>query len=147
MDRFKLTPVKKFSYLNKPVYWLKFFLLKIAHVSLLIVIPYLYTPFSFVQIIGVYLIAQMLASAFLVLMILGTHWADVDFFQADEQNTIAHSWHRHAFFTACDWQPKPRWLTHFLGGLDLHLTHHLLPGYSNRHYPELAHQVQKLAAQ
>jgi linoleoyl-CoA desaturase len=34
-----------------------------------------------------------------------------------------------------------------LGGLDLHLTHHLLPGFSNRHYPLLADQVQQLARQ
>ena len=147
LDRFKKTPLKKFSYLDQPGYWLKFFLIKIAHLSLLIIIPYLYLPFSLGQIIGIYLLVQMLVSAFLVLMILGTHWADVDFLQADENNAIAHSWHRHAFLTACDWQPKPRWLNHFLGGLDLHLTHHLLPGFCNRHYPQLADKVQQLAAE
>lgn len=145
LDRFHQTPLKKFSYLNHKIYWLKFFLLKIAHVILLIVIPATLLSFSLWQIIVIYLAAQMLVSSFLVLMILGTHWADVDFFQADQKNKMPHSWQRHAFLTACDWQPKPRWLNHFLGGLDLHLTHHLLPGYSNRHYPALADIIQQLS--
>jgi linoleoyl-CoA desaturase len=145
LDRFHKTPLKKFSYLNRPGYWLKFFSLKIAHVMLLIVIPALVLDLTLWKSLLIYLCAQMLVSAFLVLMILGTHWADVEFFQADDQNKIPHSWHRHAFLTACDWQPNPGWINHFLGGLDLHLTHHLLPGFSNRHYPELAKTVEKLA--
>jgi linoleoyl-CoA desaturase len=147
LDRFQKTPLQKFSYLNQPRYWLKFFSLKIAHVMLLIAIPAMVLDLALWKILLIYLCAQMLVSAFLVLMILGTHWADVEFFQADEKNTISHSWHRHAFLTACDWQPNPRWINHILGGLDLHLTHHLLPGFSNRHYPLLADQVQQLARQ
>lgn len=147
LDRFQKTPLQKFSYLNQPGYWLKFFSLKIAHVMLLIVIPALVLDLALWKILLIYLCAQMLVSAFLVLMILGTHWADVEFFQADDQNKIPHSWYRHAFLTACDWQPNPRWISHFLGGLDLHLTHHLLPGFSNRHYPELAKTVEKLATE
>ncbi len=145
LDRFQKTPLQKFSYLKKPGYWLKFFSLKTAHVTLLIVIPALVVNLALWKILLIYLCAQMLVSAFLVLMILGTHWADVEFFQADSQNRIPHSWHRHAFLTVCDWQPDPRWINYFLGGLDLHLTHHLLPGFCNRHYPELATRIENLA--
>jgi len=147
LDRFKKTPLKKFSYLNTSGYWIKFFTLKIAHLSLLIIIPAYCLQIPLWKILLICLCVQMLVSSFLVLMILGTHWADVDFFQADSENKIPHSWHRHAFLTACDWQPNPRWINHFLGGLDLHLTHHLLPGFSNRHYPELAKTVEKLATE
>ncbi len=144
LDRFQKTPLQKFSYVNRPKYWLKFFSLKIAHLMLLIVIPALVLDLALWKILLIYLCTQMLISAFLVLMILGTHWADVEFFQADK-NKIPHSWHRHAFLTACDWQPNPGWINYFLGGLDLHLTHHLLPGLCNRHYPELAKRVETLA--
>ena len=33
-----------------------------------------------------------------------------------------------------------------MGGLNLHLTHHLFPTYSHRHYPALAAIVERLAA-
>jgi linoleoyl-CoA desaturase len=145
LDRFGKTPLNKFAHLNNKTYWLKFLSLKVAHIFLLIVIPGLVLAIPFWQILIVYLIAQMLVSAFLVLMILGTHWADVDFFQADNENKIPHSWHRHAFLTACDWQPNPRWINYFLGGLDLHLTHHLLPSYSNLHYTAIADIIKNLS--
>lgn len=93
-----------------------------------------------------YLLGQMLASCFLVAMILGTHWAEVDFFQAGQDGSMPHDWYEHAFLTACDWTPRPRWLGYFFGGLHLHLTHHLFPTYSHRHYPALAAIVADVAA-
>lgn len=93
-----------------------------------------------------YVVGQMLASCFLVAMILGTHWADVAFFQPGADGRLPHTWHEHQFLTCCDWLPAPAWLGGLLGGLHLHLTHHLFPAYSHRHYPALARIVQQQAA-
>lgn len=147
-DRFGKTPLASFSYLNHWRYWLQFFLLKLAHLSLVFFLPLYFladTEISAWQILAIYLATQAFVSLFLVMSILGTHWADVEFFKADAEGRIPHSWHRHAFLTSCDWQARPAWLNTFLGGLDLHLTHHLLPGYCNRHYRALADIVAQLA--
>lgn len=148
LDRFGKTPLARFSYLNRPRYWIQFFFLKIMHLNVAVLIPLVAlhdTPVHWWQVVIVYLLTQAFVSWFLVITILGTHWADVEFFNPPEDNQIPHSWQRHAFLTACDWQPRPRWLNNWLGGLDLHLTHHLLPGYSNRHYAALADVVATLA--
>lgn len=148
LDRFGKTPLATFSYLKKPFYWMQFFLLKFLHLSVVFLIPLFAlsdTQIGWWQILLVYLIAQAFVSCFLVITILGTHWADVEFFNPAQDRKFPHSWHRHAFLTACDWQPRPRCLNNWLGGLDLHLTHHLLPGYSNRHYAALADIVAALA--
>jgi linoleoyl-CoA desaturase len=148
LDRFGKTPLARFSYLNQPRYWMQFLGLKIMHVTVVILLPLFAlrdTPIEWWQIILVYLITQAFISWFLVITILGTHWADVEFFQPPSDRKINHSWHRHAFLTACDWQPRPSWLNYWLGGLDLHLTHHLLPGFSHRHYAALADIVAALA--
>ncbi len=148
LDRFGKTPLATFSYLKQRRYWLQFFLLKFVHLGVVFLIPLLAlndTQIPWWQILVVYLLVQAFVSCFLVITILGTHWADVEFFYPATNNKIPHSWQRHAFLTACDWQPRPRWLNHWLGGLDLHLTHHLLPGYSNRHYAALADIVAVLA--
>ncbi|UNO25657.1 fatty acid desaturase [Pseudomonas amygdali] len=60
---------------------------------------------------------------------------------------MPHGWYRHNFATTCDWQTKPRWLHHVVGGLNFHLTHHLFPGWSHRHYPALANIIAELAPQ
>ena len=92
-----------------------------------------------------YLLGQMAASCFLVAMILGTHWADVAFFQPGADGKLPHTWHEHQFLTCCDWEPRPLALAHLLGGLHLHLTHHLFPSYSHRHYPALARITRQVA--
>lgn len=148
LDRFGKTPLAKFSYLKQRRYWVQFFVLKFLHISVVFLIPLIALQNTYVQwwqILIVYLLTQAFVSWFLVITILGTHWAEVEFFNPAQNNKIPHSWHRHAFLTACDWQPRPRWINNWLGGLDLHLTHHLLPGYSNRHYAALADIVAALA--
>jgi len=97
-------------------------------------------------VLAAYLCGQMLASCGLVALILGTHWAEVAFYRMPTDGRLRHSWHAHAFFTSCDWQPRPAWLGAWLGGLHLHLTHHLYPSYSHRHYAALAPEVRTVAA-
>jgi linoleoyl-CoA desaturase len=96
-------------------------------------------------VLGAYAAGQMLASCVLVSLILGTHWSEVEFFQPGADGAMPHTWYEHSFRTACDWSPRPAWLGHLLGGLDKHLTHHLFPTWSHRHYPALAAIVARLA--
>lgn len=92
-----------------------------------------------------YAVGQMCASLLVVFLLLGTHWAQAEFYPAPTGDSMPQGWYRHNFATACDWQPEPHWLEHLTGGLNYHLTHHLFPGWNHRHYPALAAALAEVA--
>lgn len=85
------------------------------------------------------------ASCVLVALILGTHWAEVEFFKPSRR-VLERDWYEHSFRIACDWSPRPAALSHSMGGLNYHLTHHLFPTWSHRHYRQLAAIVADVAS-
>lgn len=145
-DRLGKTPIAHEKTLRGASGWLIFVSAKILHMALTLVVPILMLPhISIGLIVAVYFAAQLVASFFVVAMILGTHWADVEFFLPDTNGVMPHTWTAQSFYTAVDWQPRPAWLTYWVGGLNLHLTHHLFPTINHRHYPALAEMVERTA--
>ncbi len=53
----------------------------------------------------------------------------------------------HTFATTFDWTPQPAWLGYWLGGINLHLTHHLFPHWHHRHYSALSRIIAQIASQ
>lgn len=143
-DRLGRTPLKHDKVLAGASGWAIFAVSKALHIVLTIALPLYFTPLSLGTVLAIYLLAQLLASCFLVATILGTHWADVAFFKAPADGLLPHTWHEHAFHTAIDWH-SPRWLRPLIGGLDRHLTHHLYPNHSHRHYVALSAIVEQAA--
>lgn len=129
--------------------WGVFLLSKLAHFTLALAIPLWLMPpeISATAIWLTYLLSQMLSSLVFVMLIVGTHWAKANFYQAPEQGKMVHGWYQHLFATTFDWQAKPLWVGYWLGGANLHLTHHLFPHWSHRHYPALAKIIAEVAAQ
>lgn len=143
-DHLNRTPVKKRSFLQGWRGWFVFVSAKILHISITLVLPIAFSNFSVVDIVLTYVCAQMLSSFCVVALILGTHWAQVDFFEPPQDGQMPHTWMQHSILTSVDWQPRPASLGYWLlGGLNWHLTHHLFPTLSHRHYPALAKMVQK----
>lgn len=148
LDRFGKTPLANEHRLSGSRGWAIFWLSKAAHLMIALVVPiYLLRDagIDWKEVLSCYIVGQMLASCFLVAMVLGTHWAEVEFFLPAADGVMPHTWCEHAFFTTCDWSPRPQWLGYWLGGLNFHLTHHLFPTYSHRHYKALASIVARLA--
>jgi linoleoyl-CoA desaturase len=140
-DRLGRTALREKNLLPGATGWLLFIGSKLGHLALALVLP-LYAAqahgLGWQVVVGTYLTAQMAASLFVVFMLLGTHWAQASFYQAPADGVMPHGWYAHNFATACDWFPEPRWLQWIMGGLNLHLTHHLFPGWHHRHYEALA---------
>lgn len=147
-DRLGKTPLAEKKILAGWQGWLLFLGSKIMHFTLVLIIPIMMAShhgISWQAILVTYLLTQMLASLIVVVLLLGTHWANATFYPAPEDGKMQHGWYQHNFATACDWNPSPQKLDELFGGLHLHLTHHLFPGWSHRHYPALAKIVQELA--
>lgn len=130
--------------------WAVFLLGKVGHLVIALLIPWLVMApqgLSFIALLAVYIVSQMFASLIFVVLILGTHWAKAKFYQPPETGLMPHGWYYHTFSTCYDWITKPDWLTYWLGGLNLHLTHHLFPDWNHRHYPALAKIIADIAPQ
>lgn len=148
-DRLGRTPLRDEPVLRGARGWALFVASKAAHFVLALGLPAWAMQAHGIGIgavAGVYLCAQMAASTFLVASLLGTHWARPEFFVVPADGRLAHSYDEHAFRTAVDWQPAPRALGYWMGGLNLHLTHHLFPTVAHRHLPALAAIVERVAA-
>ncbi|RQH05642.1 acyl-CoA desaturase [Paraburkholderia dinghuensis] len=146
-DRLGLTPLAKDRLLPGLGGWLKFVGSKLAHLGLFLILPLVVVAPStgYGPVIAAYVLGQMAASCLVVMLILGTHWADTHFYDVSDGAPLPHTREEHAFLTCCDWAARPHVLNGCLGGLNLHLTHHLFPMFSHRHYPELASIVERLA--
>jgi len=127
--------------------WAIFLASKCLHFSLALVIPafVLSAEFSFFTLLIIYLLCQMVSSLLFVMLIVGTHWAKSHFFEPPESGNMPHSWYQHVFTTTFDWQARPAWLGYWLGGANLHLTHHLFPNWHHRHYPALSQLIAEVA--
>lgn len=127
--------------------WTLFLAGKGGHFTLALGIPAYLLPenISFLTLLMVYLLSQMTSSLLFVMLIVGTHWAKANFFEAPEAGSMPHNSYQHVFATTFDWQTKPAWLGYWLGGANLHLTHHLFPNWNHRHYPALSQFIAELA--
>lgn len=94
-----------------------------------------------------YLLSQLLASLIFVMLIIGTHWAKGHTQLPPEEGKMAVGRLAHTFATTFDWTPQPAWLGYWLGGINLHLTHHLFPHWHHRHYPALSRIIAQIASQ
>lgn len=128
--------------------WLVFLIAKLLHISLTIILPIVLCPqFSPWLIILIYCLSQLCSSLIFVVLILGTHWAKATFYQAPADQKIPHGNTQHAFNTTLNWRLKSPLLEYWLGGLSLHLTHHIYPGFSHRHYQQLTLILHDIAKQ
>jgi linoleoyl-CoA desaturase len=147
LDRAGQTSVTKQMAQNGVHGWSVFFFGKGMHLMVALLIPLWVLPpiISALDIVLIYLCSQMLSSLLFVMLIIGTHWAKAKFFEAPESGQMPHGRYRHVFATTIDWQAKPRWLGYWIGGANLHLTHHLFPHWSHRHYPALSQIIGEIA--
>lgn len=121
---------------------------KLAHVGLFIVLPLLFTPFAWWQVL-----LGFAAMHFTCGVILGTVFQLAHVVEGAQQplpNTegvIPTDWTVHELLTTADFAPRSRWVTWFTGGLNFQIEHHLFPYVSHLHYPDIAPIVQRTAAE
>lgn len=147
-DRIGLTPVGEHMTPQGWRGWAAFLGSKAAHVALTMGLPLFVAgeQIGMGAILITYFLCQTTASLVFVLLILGTHWAKGRFYRPPADGCLPHGRWEHQFTTTFDWHTTPSWLAYWLGGMNMHLTHHVFPGWSHRHYPALGRIVAQVAA-
>lgn len=149
LDRCGLTPVTPHLARGGFMGWSLFLSSKLIHLTLTLLLPLwlLADRFGIMTMLAVYVLSQIGASLIFVMLIVGTHWAKGHTHHPAEHGKMPQGRLAHAFATTFDWTPTPAGMGYWLGGINLHLTHHLFPHWNHRHYPALSRMIARIAAQ
>lgn len=147
LDRGGLTPVTPHLAMRGASGWLVFLCGKGIHLAFCLLIPawWMADSFNITTILGVYVASQMASSLVFVMLVIGTHWAKGHAQLPPENGKMREGRLAHVFTTTFDWSTRPDWLGYWLGGLNLHLTHHLFPHWNHRHYHKLSRVIEAIA--
>lgn len=149
LDRAGLTPVTPHLMHHGIAGWSRFLVSKIGHMVIALGLPlWLLTDrFGVLAVLITWAVSQMVASLIFVMLIIGTHWAKGHHYLPPDEGQMPQGRLAHTFATTFDWLPTPAWMGYWLGGINLHLTHHLFPHWHHRHYPALSGIIANIAGQ
>jgi linoleoyl-CoA desaturase len=122
--------------------WTSFLTFKILHFTLMLFLPWYLLPYSFWQILLVYLFCGVIVSLVFIIMLVGTHFfEDAEFLEVPKNSFLEHTWAIHNLKTSCDWNPKSAFSRFISGGANCHAAHHLFPNVCHIHYGKITKLV------
>lgn len=115
---------------EKKIFWIG----KIIHITLFIILPFLLLGFSWWTLCYL-LIMHASASLFLAIVFQMAHVVEItEFYDVDDE---LDSWHVHEILTTADFATGSKFWSYLLGGLNFQVEHHLFRDVSHIHYPAL----------
>lgn len=132
---------------GKPRQEAAFFVLsKCLFLLRMIVLPALLLDFSLIQILGAFILLNVVASVTVTFALISTHVGEHSEFPIpDKDGKLPHSWVEHQFLTTCDFSTNNNLVTFLYDGFNHHLTHHLFPFISHAHYPKITILIKELS--
>ena len=125
--------------------WVILLCSKCWYLLLVFVIPLLYSPYTFQQILFTFLSYQVLCGIVIAAVFMPSHYFNGSMYF--ENKNKDYNWFEHQLSTTMDLSPDSRLVSFLLGGLNLNVAHHLYPHFCHTHYFELTKAVKKRAAQ
>lgn len=119
---------------------------KVVYVSYIFVIPLLFTPFAWWQIVIGILIMHYITGFILAIIFQPAHVIDgTEFPLPDEHNNLENNWAIHQLHTTTNFANRSRWFSWYIGGLNFQIEHHLFPNICHVHYRKISKIVQETA--
>lgn len=136
----KLTPWQNFKMLATTVF------LKLAYLSYILLLPVYVGGYSWLVVIGGFLILHAIAGMILSVVFQMAHCVDETSFPLpNEENKIMEDWAIHQMRTTMNFSHKHWFITWYVGGLNYQVEHHLFPSICHVHYPALSDIVRETA--
>ncbi len=118
--------------------YVRLFLGKIYYVSVLIILPSWWLPFSVGQVLLGFVLLHFAASMTVAMALVSAHVGEYSVYPAPDKNgMMPHSWAMHQIATTTDFAIHSPVVTHLFGGFNHHVVHHLFPNICHIHYPKL----------
>jgi linoleoyl-CoA desaturase len=126
--------------------WFILIFTKLFYVSYIVVIPILFSPLLWWQVLlGVFLM-HYITGFILAIIFQPAHVIEgTEFPLPDDNNQLENNWAIHQLLTTTNFGNKSRWFSWYVGGLNFQIEHHLFPGVCHVHYRKIAGIVRTTA--
>jgi linoleoyl-CoA desaturase len=126
--------------------WTVLILTKVVYFSYIFVVPILFLPFAWWQILTGFVIMHYVAGFILGIIFQPAHVVEgTEYFQPDQTGSIENTWAIHQLLTTTNFAHKNRILSWYVGGLNYQVEHHLFPNVCHVHYRNISGIVESTA--
>ena len=125
--------------LDKGKQFRKLLFYKMAYWSFIFVLPIIFSPFSWWQIVLGWLVMNMVAGFILTVTFQLAHVVEgVSFPAPSEEGKMENEWMIHQLKTTANFAKNSKLITWFVGGLNFQIEHHLFPNICHIHYDKIS---------
>lgn len=119
---------------------------KVFYYTYTLVLPLIYLDVPWYSIVAGFVVMHFFLGFTIALIFQPNHFNESSTFpEADEDGSISNDYISHIFDTTVDYARGYPFTTWILGGLNLHVIHHMFPGICHVHYPALTRIVKSTA--
>jgi len=122
------------------------FVAKAFYYTYMLVLPLHFLSVPWYSIVLGFIVMHFFLGFTIALIFQPNHFnEEASFPEADEEGHIANNYINHIFDTTVDYARGNPFATWILGGLNLHVVHHMFPGICHVHYPALTKIIKSTA--
>lgn len=127
--------------------WAWLILTKIFYYSYALALPILFTSLPWYHIVLGFLLMHYVAGFVLAIIFQPAHVMEDHTFEdvKEGEDTIEENWAVHQLKTTCNFAPKNKILSWYVGGLNYQVEHHLFPNICHVHYRKISKIVRETA--
>lgn len=119
---------------------------KVVFVGYIFVIPLLFTPLLWWQVLLGVILMHYVAGFMLAIIFQPAHVIEgTEYPELNENRCLEHNWAVHQLLTTTNFANGNRWFSWYVGGLNFQIEHHLFPNICHVHYRQLAGIVRQTA--
>ena len=116
-----------------------------AYYSYLFILPIFFFGVSLKLVCVYFLIGHFINGLFLALVFVTGHLTENTAYPNLKDNTIENNWAVHVINTTGDYASKSKFMQWFVGGINLHVAHHLFPKICHVHYKNISPIIKQVA--
>lgn len=126
--------------------WMILIFTKVVYFTYIFLIPVLFTPLAWWQILIGILTMHYIAGFLLAIIFQPAHVIEgTEFPLPDVNDKLENNWAVHQLLTTTNFGNKSRWFSWYVGGLNFQIEHHLFPNICHVHYRKIADIVKSTA--
>ncbi len=119
---------------------------KLFYAGYIFVIPLIFTPLTWWQVLIGIVIMHYIAGFILAIIFQPAHVIEgTEYPLPDEKRTLENNWAVHQLLTTTNFGNRSRWFSWYVGGLNFQIEHHLFPNICHVHYRKIAGIVKETA--